>query len=143
MSSFFDEHYLTFPDTAYRAYTTGASSVNPQTVALAKHGATLYTIQLALNLLWTPLYFGLGRPAAATVDILALGGTIAYLIKTWGQVDPVCGWLLAPYLGWVSFATYLCVSISSIDRPLDGADILQAGSGYLNNWDFNEVTKED
>ena len=76
---------------------------------MTQHGATLYSIQLALNLLWTPLYFGLGQPIAASVDILALGGTLAYLTSVWGQVDPVCGWLLAPYLGWVSFATYLCV----------------------------------
>lgn len=76
-----------------------------------QQGATLYTIQLALNLLWTPLYFGLGRPAAATVDILALGGTVAYLANVWGQVDSTCGWLLAPYLAWLSFATYLCVCI--------------------------------
>ena len=84
--------------------------MNPQTVALAKQGATLYSIQLALNLIWTPLYFGLGRPVAATVDILALGGTVSYLAYIWGQVDPTCGWLLAPYLAWLSFATYLCVS---------------------------------
>ncbi|OAL55994.1 benzodiazepine receptor family protein-like protein [Pyrenochaeta sp. DS3sAY3a] len=118
--------YATMGYTAYRAYTTGISSLNPQTVALAKHGATLYTIQLALNLLWTPLYFGLGRPAAATVDILALGGTVAYLANTWGQVDPTCGWLLAPYLAWLSFATYLCI-----------------GSGHLNNWDFRQAMKKE
>lgn len=119
--------------TAYRAYTTGASSINPQTVALAKvrrpanstvfcqredalcdtdsyqHGATLYTIQLGLNLIWTPLYFSMHRPIAATADIVVLFGTVAYLANVWGQVDPVCGWLLAPYLAWLSFATYLCV----------------------------------
>lgn len=118
--------YATMGYTAYRAYTTGASSINPQTAALAKHGATLYTIQLALNLLWTPLYFGMRRPVAATVDILALGGTVAYLAKIWGQVDPTCGWLLTPYLAWLGFATYLCV-----------------GSGYLNNWDFKTAMKKD
>lgn len=109
--------YATMGYTAYRAWTTGATSVNPQTVALAKQGATLYSIQLALNLIWTPLYFGLGRPVAATVDILTLGGTVGYLAYIWGQVDPTCGWLLAPYLGWVSFATYLCVSL--LDEKLD------------------------
>ncbi|KAH0212896.1 hypothetical protein KCU90_g26415, partial [Aureobasidium melanogenum] len=35
------------------------------------------------------------------------------------QVDEVAAWSLAPYLGWLSFATYL-----------------SAGCGYLNNWDF-------
>lgn len=112
--------------TAYRAYTTGMASPHPRTVALAKHGATLYTIQLALNLLWTPLYFGMGRPLAATIDILALGGTVACLANVWGQVDPICGWLLGPYLGWLGFATYLC-----------------AGSGYLNNWDFRSAYQKD
>jgi benzodiazapine receptor len=96
--------------TAYRAWSTGATSINPETVALAKHGATLYTIQLALNLIWTPLYFSLKEPVVATVDILALGGTVGCLAYIWGQVDPVCGWLLVPYLGWLGFATYLCVS---------------------------------
>lgn len=57
-----------------------------------------------------PLFFRFGRPVEATVDILALLGTTGYLANIWGQVDPVCGWLLAPYLAWISFATYLCVS---------------------------------
>lgn len=114
--------------TAYRAWTTGATSINPETVALAKQGATLYTIQLVLNLMWTPLYFSLHQPIAATADILALGGTVAYLAYIWGQVDPVCGWLLAPYLGWLSFATYLCVCLfaaspddgHNTDKPIGG-----------------------
>ncbi|KAL5406402.1 hypothetical protein PMIN03_007823 [Paraphaeosphaeria minitans] len=113
--------YATMGYTAYRAWTVGAASINPETVALAQQGATLYTLQLALNLIWTPLYFSLHRPIAATADILALGGTVGYLAYIWGQVDPVCGWLLAPYLGWLSFATYLCVR-----------------SGVLNNWDFKQ-----
>jgi benzodiazapine receptor len=37
---------------AYTAWTTGINSINPETVALTKQGATLYTIQLALNLIW-------------------------------------------------------------------------------------------
>jgi benzodiazapine receptor len=129
--------------TAYRAWTTGATSVNPHTVALAKQGATLYSIQLALNLIWTPLYFGFGRPIAATVDILALGGTVGYLAYIWGQVDPTCGWLLAPYLGWLSFATYLCVSnpywrlIPCICELLANPD--KVGSGYLNDWNFSKM----
>jgi len=36
---------------AYRAWSTGINSFNPETVALTKQGATLYTIQLGLNLL--------------------------------------------------------------------------------------------
>jgi benzodiazapine receptor len=132
--------------TAYRAWTTGAASANPVTVALAKQGATLYSIQLALNLLWTPLYFSLGKPIAATVDILALGGTVGYLAYIWGQVDPMCGWLLAPYLGWLSFATYLCVSDLPGSCPMNEEKTdktLKVGSGYLNNWDFRTALKKE
>lgn len=104
---------------AYRAYSTGMSA----TSSIGKHllfkqGATLYTIQLGLNLAWMPLFFVMKRPIEATVDIVALSGVVGYLTYIWGQVDPVAGWALAPYLGWLAFATYL-----------------SAGVGYLNGWD--------
>ena len=82
-----------------------------------QQGATLYTIQLGLNLIWMPLFFGYGRLIAATVDIVALTGLVGYLTYIWGQVDEVAGWALAPYVGWLAFATYL-----------------SAGVGYLNDW---------
>jgi len=104
---------------AYRAWTAGMSSLNPETRELTKQGATLYTIQLALNLVWMPLFFGLRRPIEAMVDITALTAVTGYLTYVWGQVDVIAGWSLVPYLGWLSFATYLT-----------------AGTGHLNNWDF-------
>ena len=75
-----------------------------------QHGATLYTIQLGLNLIWTPLFFALKRPIEATVDTVALTGTVGYLTYIWSQIDPVAAWVMVPYLGWLSFATYLSVS---------------------------------
>ncbi|MCJ1315457.1 hypothetical protein MMC15_000776 [Xylographa vitiligo] len=110
---------------AYRAWTTGMASFNPETRELTKQGATLYTIQLALNLLWMPLFFGLKRPIEATVDIVALTGVTGYLTYIWGQVDVVAGWALVPYMGWLSFATYLTV-----------------GVGYLNDWNLADKERE-
>ncbi|KAK3208346.1 hypothetical protein GRF29_77g433098 [Pseudopithomyces chartarum] len=118
--------YATMGYVAHRAWTAGTTSANPATVSLAKQGATLYTIQLGLNLIWMPLFFRLNRPIAAAFDILALGGTVSYLTYIWGQVDETSGWLLAPYLGWLGFASYLCV-----------------GVGYLNNWDITPPSKRD
>ena len=77
-----------------------------------QEGATLYTIQLGLNLAWMPLFFGLERPIEATVDILALGATAGYLTYVWSKVDEVAAWTMVPYLGWLCFATYLCVSFN-------------------------------
>lgn len=59
-----------------------------------------------------PLFFGLKRPIEATVDIVALTGVTGYLTYIWSKVDPVAAWGIAPYLGWLGFATYLSVSIS-------------------------------
>lgn len=58
-----------------------------------------------------PLSFGLNRPIEATADIVALTGTVGYLIYITSQIDEVAAWCLAPYLAWLSFATYLSVSI--------------------------------
>lgn len=65
-----------------------------------------------------PLFFVAKRPIEATADIVILTGTVGYLTYIWGQVDSVAAWALAPYLGWLGFATYL-----------------SAGVGYLNGWD--------
>lgn len=105
---------------AYRAVHYGTSPLNSaDTITAAKSGATLYTIQLALNYAWMPLFFGLNRPILATVDIAALLGINGYLTYLWSGVDSVAGWCLVPYLGWLSFATYL-----------------SAGAAYLNNGDL-------
>lgn len=107
---------------AYRAHHIGASPFNaPSTIAAAKHGLTLYTIQLGLNLIWTPLFFTLKRPIEATADVVALVGINSYLAYLWGTVDRVAGLCLVPYVAWLSFATYL-----------------SAGTGYLNGWDFSD-----
>jgi translocator protein len=101
---------------AHRAWTIGMASLDPQKVELTRRGATLYTVQLALNLVWMPLFFGLKRPIEATVDIVALTGATGYLAYIWAQVDEGAAWCLAPYLGWLSFATYLNVSAFSFFR---------------------------
>ncbi|KAF2085596.1 TspO/MBR-related protein [Saccharata proteae CBS 121410] len=110
---------------AYRAYTVGMSSFDPQKIALTKQSTTLYTLQLSLNLLWMPLFFGMGRPIEATADIVALTGVTGYLAYIWAQVDETAAWCLAPYLAWLGFATYLC-----------------AGCGYLNGWNFKHLQKK-
>lgn len=67
----------------------------------------LFLTQLALNALWTPLFFGLHRPDLALVDIIALWITIVATILAFARVHRGAAALLAPYLAWVSFATFL------------------------------------
>lgn len=103
---------------AHRATSVGTPS--------AKHGATLYTIQLGLNLVWMPLFFGIRRPVEAAVDLVALLGVNCYLTYVWSGVDKVAAWCLTPYVAWLSFATYLNV-----------------GFGVLNDWVVPAGTEAD
>ena len=68
---------------------------------------TLFLAQLALNALWSWLFFGWHHGALAFADILLLWVLIiATLIAFW-RVRALAGWLLVPYLLWVSFASAL------------------------------------
>jgi len=67
----------------------------------------LFLIQLALNTLWSILFFGLHQPLPALIEIIVLWAFILWtMIKFFGLSRPA-GWLLVPYLLWVSFASVL------------------------------------
>jgi len=67
----------------------------------------LFLGQLALNALWSYLFFGLQRPGLAFLGIVALWLAILATSMAFWRSHPPAGLLLLPYLIWVSFATYL------------------------------------
>jgi tryptophan-rich sensory protein len=77
----------------------------------AKLPLALFAIQLALNSLWSVLFFGLQNPGAAAVEIILLWAAILATMVTFGRRSRVAGGLLAPYLAWVSFAAVLNAAI--------------------------------
>ncbi len=70
-----------------------------------------YVFQLALNLSWSLVFFGLRSPAGALVIIVLLLFTIGLCIRSFRMIDVRAAWLLYPYLAWVSFATVLNAAI--------------------------------
>lgn len=73
----------------------------------ARTALLLFAAQLALNALWSALFFGLQNPLAAFLELLVLWGVIvATLVRFW-RVTPAAGALLIPYVCWVSFAGVL------------------------------------
>ena len=74
-------------------------------------GMVLFYVQLALNLLWSCLFFGLQSVGAALVEIVILWGAIAATMLVFRRIDRVSALLLWPYLAWVSFAGFLNWSI--------------------------------
>jgi tryptophan-rich sensory protein len=67
----------------------------------------LFLVQLALNALWTPLFFGWHRPGVAFAEIVLLWLAIAATIAVFRPVSRTAMLLLVPYLAWVSFAAAL------------------------------------
>ena len=71
----------------------------------------LWVVALALNFLWSPVFFGLQKPAAALAVVLALlAVTIAFIAVAW-PVDVVAAALFVPYAAWVAFASTLNTAI--------------------------------
>ena len=80
-------------------------------VWLRKGPLVLFYVQLALNFAWSLLFFGLHSPALALIDIVAMWVAILLTLLAFWKVDRRAGWLLVPYLAWVSFAGVLNASI--------------------------------
>ena len=71
----------------------------------------LFLLQLALNALWSYLFFGLHRPAIAFLEIVVLWAAIFATLVLFWRVSAAAGALLLPYLGWVGFAACLNLAI--------------------------------
>ena len=73
----------------------------------AKLALTLFFAQLALNVAWSGLFFGLRRPGTALVEIVLLFGTIVATALAFRPVSGLAFWLMVPYAMWVAFAALL------------------------------------
>jgi benzodiazapine receptor len=76
-----------------------------------KKELTIFWIHLFLNATWTPLFFGLKNLGLAFVNIVLIWGLIIYLIIKFWKIRKASAILLIPYLGWVTFASALNLSI--------------------------------
>lgn len=71
----------------------------------------VFALQLALNVLWTPVFFGLRSPGLALVVILLLCISIIWTITLFYRESKRAAYILFPYALWVGFATYLNIAI--------------------------------
>jgi len=82
---------------------------------------TLYVVQLVLNALWTPVFFGLypfiGTPALwiALGIIVALDVAVLLTMLRFWRVSRVAAWILVPYWAWVLFATTLNAALAALN----------------------------
>jgi tryptophan-rich sensory protein len=84
--------------------------------AAGKTASAAFILQLVLNALWVPIFFGAKQPLFAFMDIVVLWLAIAATITSFQKVSKPAAILLVPYMAWVSFATVLNAGIYMLNR---------------------------
>ena len=87
---------------------------------VARTALTLFLVQLAVNALWSWLFFGWHLGGVAFADIALLWVLIVATLVAFWRVRPLAGVLLVPYLLWVSFAFALNYSVWQLNPQVLG-----------------------
>ena len=102
--------YLLMGYASYRVLTSGADRDE------IKKALSLYGIQLFLNFLWSPVFFGLQWRLVAFFILVAMWVLIYLTIRAFSKIDERAGDFLLPYLLWVTFAGYLNLGVYILNR---------------------------
>jgi len=76
----------------------------------------LFALQLVLNGLWTPIFFGLRMMALALIEIVLLWMVILMTTRAFWRISKTAAYLLLPYLAWVGFAIALNAALWYLNR---------------------------
>ncbi len=80
----------------------------------------LFAANAFFNVLWSLLFFRFHRPDWALAEVSLLWLSILALIVVLGRLSRASGWLMAPYLAWVSFAAFLNLTVVRLNAPFGG-----------------------
>ncbi len=104
--------YLLMGLASFWVYTRGRGSRD------ARRALFLYGLQLFFNFFWSIWFFGQSMYLFAFFWLVALWVLIGLTALAFSRIRPAAGWLLVPYLIWVSFAGYLNLSIYFLNKPI-------------------------
>lgn len=85
---------------------------------LRRKALVLFALQFALNLLWSPLFFGAHQVRASIYVAAAILGLAAVAAATFFRVRRAAGLLMLPYVAWLFFALALSIGISDRNPEL-------------------------
>lgn len=100
-----------------------ARGAKGRTVAIA-----LFSSQLILNYLWSPLFFGMHKVTSGLyliilIFLLAVAATFAF-----GRIRKAAAWLMVPYLAWLSFAIMLNYKIDELNPDAESLYVPSASA---------------
>lgn len=93
----------------YVASAIAAARVAP--LDSSEYALAFWALQIALNTLWSPVFFGLNRMRAALVIVSCLWLAVFATMVALFRLDMIAGLLFVPYLAWVTVATALNASV--------------------------------
>jgi translocator protein len=76
---------------------------------------SVYAVHLLINASWSFAFFGAENILVALGILVVLVALVFSLMKMFGRIDRIAGWLFVPYLTWVSFALYLNVGFALLN----------------------------
>jgi len=86
----------------------------------------LFVLQMALNLVWSPVFFGMHEVKTALIIIGVLFGLVLVTTFLFGKVRAGAAILLVPYLAWICYAGFLLYRINELNP--DASRIVPARS---------------
>lgn len=101
--------YVLMAVAAWRVWRQGSPNEARRTVRL-------FAAQLALNVLWSVLFFGLHRIGFALIEVVVLWLVLIRIQIRFYVADTVAALLWAPYLLWVTFAAGLTAAVWDLNR---------------------------
>jgi translocator protein len=84
----------------------------------ARAGLVLFVVQLAVNALWSWLYFKWRLGLGSLIEVVILWALILATIRHFWRLSRPAAWLLLPYLAWVTFATALTYATWQLNKSL-------------------------
>jgi tryptophan-rich sensory protein len=82
-----------------------------------------FLVQFALNLAWSPVFFGAHQITGGLIVIGALDVAVIVTAVLFYRVRPIAGVLFVPYILWILFATWLNFAILEANPTMDGVDV--------------------
>ena len=80
-----------------------------------KFAITLFVVHLFINAAWSIIFFGFHNIGLAFITILVLWAMIIWIMFKFGEIKYLAVYLLAPYLGWVTYAAVLNYAILQLN----------------------------
>jgi benzodiazapine receptor len=92
-----------------------AMVINARGSRMRMPAIVLFVIQMAVNLAWSPIFFGMHKVVPALIILAMLFGLVLVTTYLFSRVRAGAALLLLPYLAWICYAGFLLYQINALN----------------------------